>query len=74
MVRLIPARIENGRVIPSEPLPEGAEVRSVTVLVEVVEPELTARESTLPRLLGILKTDVPNPREQYRQHLEEKYR
>jgi len=74
MVKVIPARIENGHVVPEMPLPASADVRSVSILLDVAEPPRPARrESTLPRLLGILK-DVGDPKQEYCQYLEEKYR
>jgi hypothetical protein len=34
---VIPARIEDGRVIPSEPLPEPSAIDRVTVVLELVD-------------------------------------
>ena len=73
MVKVIPARIENGHVVPEMPLPAAANVRSVSILVDVAEPPPIRRESTLPRLLGILK-DVGDPKQEYIEYLEKKYR
>ena len=74
MVKLVPARLENGAVVPEGPLPAASEVRSVSILLEVREPSVASgKESTLPRLLGILKVAPEDGREQYRQQLEPKY-
>ncbi len=35
MLKLIPARIENGLVVPVTPLPDAGTIRSVSLLVEV---------------------------------------
>ena len=67
------AYIESGRVVPVEPLPEESQVRRVTILVEMEELPTARPDSALPRLLGILKTDVANPRQEYRTYLKEKY-
>ncbi|HWE36177.1 MAG TPA: hypothetical protein VG406_06360 [Isosphaeraceae bacterium] len=53
MVRLIPARIEGGRVIPEGPLPEPGEVRSVSILLEVGDAARgTETAQVKPRPLG----------------------
>ncbi len=74
MVRIIPAHIEDGRIVPDGPLPEKDKVRSVSIHVELsgAMPRQD-RGSTLPRLLGILK-DVDNPKQEYVDYLERKYR
>lgn len=74
MVTVISARISDGNVVPDTPLPPADEVRSVSVIVETVDREPgTKRESTLPRLLGLLKGAMVSEGD-YVQHLEEKYR
>jgi hypothetical protein len=74
MVKVIPARLENGQVIPSEPLPEAGTVRNVSIVLEFAEPAgRPATGSTLPRLLGLLKPEEDLERS-YLDYLEEKYR
>lgn len=73
MVKVIPARIENGNVVPQTPLPDAGTVRSVSIVLDLAEPAPATRPSTLPRLLGILR-DVGDPRQEYVDHLERKYR
>jgi hypothetical protein len=75
MVQLIPARIEDGKVVPNLPLPATGAIQSVSILVEVAEPSCQAdRAAALSRLRGILKENVGDAREEYRRYLEEKYR
>jgi hypothetical protein len=74
VVTVIPARITDGNVVPDAPLPPAENVRSVSVVVETTDPEQGAKkESTLPRLLGLLK-DADISEDDYAQYLEEKYR
>jgi hypothetical protein len=75
MVKVIPARIENGQIVPEAPLPPSGEVRSVTIHVEVAEPvQKPPKESTLPRLLGILRGYTGDAKQEYHEYLERKYR
>jgi hypothetical protein len=53
MVRLIPGRIEAGRVIPEGPLPEPGEIRSVSILLEVGDAARATETAPItPRPLG----------------------
>ncbi|HOB74781.1 MAG TPA: hypothetical protein PKG54_09660 [Phycisphaerae bacterium] len=74
MVKVIPARISEGNVVPKTPLPSAESIRSIFIVVELADPEESEkRESTLPRMLGLLKgADVSE--EDYVRYLEEKYR
>ncbi|MBL8798930.1 MAG: hypothetical protein JNM56_33910 [Planctomycetia bacterium] len=74
MIKVIPARMSNGQVVSDAPLPAAHEVRSVSILLEMQEPAAPPRESTLPRLLGILTEHPGNPRQEYGEYLEGKYR
>ncbi len=74
MMQLIPARIENGQVVPMTALPEAGTVRSVSILVEVEEVARPSADAMLPRLLGLLKADADDPRQAYREYLQGKYR
>ncbi len=74
MVTVIPARITDGNVVPDTPLPPAESVRSVSVVIETADPQPEGKqESTLPRLLGLLKGTRVSP-DDYVQYLEEKYR
>jgi hypothetical protein len=74
MVKLIPARIENGHVVPEDSLPRAEVVRSVCILLEIAEPTQPADEpGHLLKWFGILKGYTGDPKEGYRKHLEEKY-
>lgn len=56
MVKIISARIVEGNIVPETALPPAESIRSVSVVVEIADPEdKGAKESTLPRLLGLLK-------------------
>lgn len=76
MVKVIPAHIENGQVIPESPLPEAAEVRGLSIVVECDVPDSRAvKEAAMSRLVGILKgVDLDDAHEDYVQYLIEKYR
>ncbi len=74
MIKVIPARMSNGHVVSEVPLPAAHEVRSVSILLEMQEPAAPPRESTLPRLLGILTEPPGNPQQEYGEYLEGKYR
>jgi hypothetical protein len=69
MIKVIPARMSNGHVVSEVPLPAAHEVRSVSILLAA-----PPRESTLPRLLGILTEPPGNPQQEYGDYLEGKYR
>jgi hypothetical protein len=73
MVKVIPARIENGQVIPDTALPPDAEIQKVTILVDLREKTPSQEGTIVSRLVGILK-DVGDPREEYGAYLAEKYR
>ncbi len=74
MVKVIPAHIENGQVVADGPLPAKGDVRSVSIVLELAEASQTKpRDSTLPKLLGLLK-DVGDPQKEYVDYLEQKYR
>lgn len=73
MVKVIPARIENGQVIPDVALPPDSEIQEVSILINLRE-RTSAKEGTIvSRLVGILK-DVGYSREEYGAYLAEKYR
>jgi hypothetical protein len=74
VVKIIPARLENGQIVPSQPLPDRAMVRNVSIVLELNESAgRSPGESTLPRLLGLLKVDE-DPEQAYIDYLTEKYR
>ena len=75
MVRLIPAHLENGCVVPDAPLPIGSQIRSVAVLVELAEIAAHPKPSSpLQPLAGILKgCPVGDAREEYHDYLDKKY-
>jgi len=73
MVKVIPARIENGQVIPNVALPPEAEIQQVSILVDLRENPSAGEGTILSKLVGILK-DVEDPREEYGAYLVEKYR
>ncbi len=71
MVKLIPAHIENGQIVPDAPLPEAASIREVAIQVTLAEPEATAADSGLAtsseermsafmRLTGLMKGHFPD--------------
>jgi hypothetical protein len=80
MVKVIPARIENGRVIPSEPLPEDSTIEGVSLLLKLKPktPETGRRSSVLSELRGILQGKVSQSdhdlNREYAEYLEAKYR
>jgi hypothetical protein len=78
MVTIISARIEAGRIIPDDPLPEGTDGLRVSVVFRRDEPTLAlpGDSSPLARLRGLLKGfDVgDDPRRDYTDYLESKYR
>jgi len=73
MVKVIPARIKNGQVIPDVALPPDVEIKQVSILVNVREKTPAEEGTILSKLVGILK-DVEDPREEYGAYLAEKYR
>ncbi|MBY0523674.1 MAG: hypothetical protein K2R98_09750 [Gemmataceae bacterium] len=74
MVKVIPARIENGQVVPESPLPPTADVRSVSILVEIAEVKIEpVRGSFLARWAGVLNGYEGDARQEYREYLEKKY-
>jgi hypothetical protein len=73
MVKVIPARIKNGLVIPDVALPPDAEIQEVSILVNLREQAPAEEGAILSKLVGILK-DVEDPREEYGAYLAEKYR
>lgn len=73
MLKVIPARIENGQVIPDVALPPDAEIQGVSILVNLREETLAKEGTIVSRLVGILK-DVDDPRDEYGAYLAEKYR
>jgi hypothetical protein len=74
MIKVIPAHLENGHVVPDVPLPEESDIKSVRLLVELSGTEANPRGgSIVDRLHGLLK-DEPDIEGQYREYLERKYR
>jgi len=73
MVKIIPAHMENGQVIPDAALPPDAEIRKVTILVDLCEKTPAEEGTIVSKLVGILK-DVGDPREEYGAYLAEKSR
>ena len=77
MIKMMPAHIEQGRIVTDAPLPDAKELRSVTVLLEFKgsEPRST-KEEAVSRLTGLLKdSEMPERfQEEYGDYLEEKYR
>lgn len=71
MVQRIPARLENGHVVPEAPLPE--KVRSVSILVETEDARPDRTTSTLEKMTGIIR-DPGDWKADYTQYLEEKYK
>ncbi len=76
MVKVIPAHIENGQVVPNEPLPDTSAIAHVSVVLNL---KPTAQnQSTLADLRGILKGKVTESDEdlkrEYVEHLARKYR
>jgi len=76
MIKLMPAHIEQGRIVTDAPLPAADDLRSITILLEFkgTEPRL-AKEEAVSRLTGLLK-DLENPeslQEDYVRYLAEKY-
>lgn len=75
MVHIIPGRIENGHIVPVGPLPPVAQIRDVSIVLQTDEPDtLRSDKSTFELLYGLARGYSGDPREDYRQHLEEKYR
>ncbi len=75
MVKLIPARVENGYVVPLLPLPETSEFLSVSILVELGDrQELPTNIPVMDKWYGVLKEPAGNYEEEYLKYLEEKYR
>jgi hypothetical protein len=72
MVKVIPARIKSGQVIPDVVLPPEAEIQQVSVLVDLRDNSSAGEGTILSKLVGILK-DVDDPREEYGAYLAEKY-
>jgi hypothetical protein len=77
MIKMMPAHIEQGRIVTDAPLPDEENLRSITVLLEFkgTEPR-SAKEEAVSRLTGLLKNSG-NPesfQEDYVRYLEEKYR
>jgi hypothetical protein len=73
MVKVIPARLENGHVVPEAPLPAAAEIRSVAILLEMETLPSTEGARRMEKWYGVLKGYEGDPKEDYRKHLEEKY-
>lgn len=74
MIQVIPAHMENGSVVPDLELPADVDVRTVSIVVEVVEREGVApSQPSSSRLFGILRGRKVT-RDDYREHLEQKYR
>jgi hypothetical protein len=60
MVKVIPARIEQGRIIPSEPLPAESTIEGVSLVLSLKAPAAAGlRSGALAELRGILKGNVP---------------
>ncbi len=78
MVKVIPARIEDGRIVTDEPLPEASVIESVSVVVRLVseDPQME-REAALGRLLarfaGVRMDSDVDVKAEYARSLEEKY-
>ena len=72
MIKIVPAKLENGEIKPVAPLPSPEEIRSVSILLEVQEPP-APDPSRMLKWFGILKDYTGDPKADYRKHLEEKY-
>jgi hypothetical protein len=74
MIKVIPAHLENGHVVPDAPLPEASDIKSVRLLVELSDADVKPRAgSIVDRLHGLLRAhDVSE--QDYRDYLEQKYR
>jgi len=72
MIRVIPGHIENNHVVPNVPLPETKSVRSVSILLELQEPNSSPEEGGLQKWFGSLK-DTGHLEEDYLDYLEKKY-
>jgi hypothetical protein len=68
----IPAKIENGKIIPVAEIPESELIRHVAILVEVEDAQYKnlSVSSCVERLRGILKEDSDSD---YVNYLENKY-
>jgi hypothetical protein len=74
MVKVIPAHVENGYVVPDAALPASCQIKSVAILLEVQDTRPPRQgASTFSLLHGILKGYQGDPEADYRRHLEEKY-
>ena len=78
MIQTIPGKIQNGVVVPMFPLPIENEIRSVSIVLDVVERtdlEQPRPESSLDFFLGLLEgTDGgEDPIQEYRNSLEKKH-
>ena len=74
MVKIIPARLENGHVVPETALPPAAEIKGVCILLEITDAAIPKRDPRgLEKWFGVLKDYEGDPKEDYRKHLEEKY-
>lgn len=76
MINVMPAHLEQGRIVTDEHLPDAEDLHSITVLLEFkgTEPR-SAKQEAVSRLTGLLK-DSENPesfQEDYVRYLEEKY-
>jgi hypothetical protein len=78
MVTIIPARIEAGRIIPDEPLPDGTDGLRVSVVLRRDEPPVAQPDASSPlaRLRGLLKgfEMSDDPTRDYTDYLKKKYR
>jgi hypothetical protein len=61
MIKLMPAHIEQGRIVTDAPLPDAEDLRSITVLLEFKGTESrSAKEEAVSRLTGLLKnSEIP---------------
>jgi hypothetical protein len=74
MIKVIPAHLENGHVVPDVPLPEASDIKSVRLLVELADADpVPSAGSIVDRLHGLLR-DHDVSEQDYRDYLEQKYR
>ncbi len=77
MVKVVRGRLENGYIVPLEPLPATLEVRSVAIILEVAEgpspQQKSPQQNLMDKWYGVLRGYTGDAKEDYRKHLEEKY-
>lgn len=72
VIKIIPAKIDAGRIIPDSPLPEAEEIQKVSIIIEITE-AATREDSSLAKLEGILEGTGASEAEYY-EYLEQKHR